>query len=329
MGIDTVSRNATTVSDCLSRLDVHVCARVPHHSEAGTLGGDPRANQDRSTRAARRRDVPHLHGRTGRRSGRNLARDALPALPFAARARRRDLRDIRREPGAARAQADRGAPRRRGGPRQDNRQLHPLLVVRGSGAAPTVRRRRDRPRRAGPRRPPTQRPARRAGTARRQPPPHRTAKGPHDRSRAHAPARAHELRDLPRAPPGRPLQPAAHCDAPTSRTRSAPRQLGDGARACSGIPRRLGSGHFREAATACFGTTEWPSEIPVPQASIEFEVADVAAAADELEAKGYHLLHGARTEPWTQITARLLSPEGLLVAVCYTPSFHDRSEAST
>ena len=25
-----------------------------------------------------------------------------------------------------------------------------------------------------------------------------------------------------------------------------------------------------EAATACFGTTEWPSEIPVPQASIEF-----------------------------------------------------------
>jgi len=95
-----------------------------------------------------------------------------------------------------------------------------------------------------------------------------------------------------------------------------------------------GTKHFglwplSEAATACFGTTEWPSEIPVPQASIEFEVADVAAAADELEAKGYQLIHKARTEPWSQITARLLSPEGLLVAVCYTPSFHDRSEAST
>ena len=77
------------------------------------------------------------------------------------------------------------------------------------------------------------------------------------------------------------------------------------------------------AATSCFGTTEWPSDIPVPQASIEFEVADVAAAADELKAKGYLLIHGARTEPWTQITARLLSPEGLLVAVCYTPPFHD------
>src|SRR5436190_6957584 len=94
-----------------------------------------------------------------------------------------------------------------------------------------------------------------------------------------------------------------------------------------------GTKHFglwplSEAATACFGTTEWPSEIPVPQASIEFEVADVAAAATEFEAKGYRLIHGARTEPWAQITARLLSPEGLLVAVSYTPSFHDRSDVS-
>ncbi|HVC38978.1 MAG TPA: VOC family protein [Candidatus Dormibacteraeota bacterium] len=90
-----------------------------------------------------------------------------------------------------------------------------------------------------------------------------------------------------------------------------------------------GTKHFglwplSEAATACFGTTEWPAEIPVPQASIEFEVADVPAAAAELTAKGYRLIHGARTEPWNQITARLLSPEGLLVGVCYTPSFHDR-----
>jgi len=95
-----------------------------------------------------------------------------------------------------------------------------------------------------------------------------------------------------------------------------------------------GTKHFglwplAEAATACFGTTEWPGEVPVPQASIEFEVADVAAAAAELEGKGYRLIHGARTEPWTQVTARLLSPEGLLVAVCYTPSFHDNSGGST
>jgi catechol 2,3-dioxygenase-like lactoylglutathione lyase family enzyme len=78
-----------------------------------------------------------------------------------------------------------------------------------------------------------------------------------------------------------------------------------------------------EAATACFGATEWPAEIPEPQASIEFEVADVAAAADELTAEGYRLIHDSRTEPWGQITARLLSPEGLLVAVCFTPAFQD------
>jgi catechol 2,3-dioxygenase-like lactoylglutathione lyase family enzyme len=89
-----------------------------------------------------------------------------------------------------------------------------------------------------------------------------------------------------------------------------------------------GTKHFglwplSEAAFACFGTKEWPSHLPAPQACIEFEVADVDAAAKELEEKSYHLLHAAKTEPWTQITARLLSPEGLLVAVCYTPWFHD------
>ncbi len=83
---------------------------------------------------------------------------------------------------------------------------------------------------------------------------------------------------------------------------------------------------LREAAMATFGADAWPADVPVPQASIEFEVADVAAAAAELEAAGYRLLHGARTEPWAQVTARLLSPEGLLIAVCYTPSFHAEDE---
>jgi catechol 2,3-dioxygenase-like lactoylglutathione lyase family enzyme len=81
-----------------------------------------------------------------------------------------------------------------------------------------------------------------------------------------------------------------------------------------------------EAAQACFGTAEWPGDVPVPQASLEFEVADVpavGAAAKELEARGYRLIHPARTEPWTQTITRLLSPEGLLVGVCYTPQFHE------
>jgi catechol 2,3-dioxygenase-like lactoylglutathione lyase family enzyme len=86
-----------------------------------------------------------------------------------------------------------------------------------------------------------------------------------------------------------------------------------------------GAKHFglwplEQAARACFGTDEWPADTPTPQASIEFEVDDVADAAKELEERGYKLLHGARTEPWGQTVARLLSPEGLIVGVSYVPS---------
>ncbi|MFQ5973853.1 MAG: VOC family protein [Alphaproteobacteria bacterium] len=94
-----------------------------------------------------------------------------------------------------------------------------------------------------------------------------------------------------------------------------------------------GAKHFglwslRDAATSCFGTDEWPDHIPVPQATVEFEVADVESAAKELEAKGYRLLHPAKVEPWKQTIARLMSPEGLIVGICYTPWFHEASESS-
>jgi catechol 2,3-dioxygenase-like lactoylglutathione lyase family enzyme len=91
-----------------------------------------------------------------------------------------------------------------------------------------------------------------------------------------------------------------------------------------------GSRHFgvwplEQAAQACFGTSEWPRDTPVPQASIEFEVADAPAVADaagELRGAGFQLLHDAREEPWGQTVARLLSPEGLIVGVSYVPWFH-------
>ena len=84
--------------------------------------------------------------------------------------------------------------------------------------------------------------------------------------------------------------------------------------------RHFGLWPLEQAAEACFGTKEWPANVPRPQASIEFEVDDVADAAKELEDRGYQLLHGARTEPWGQTVARLLSPEGLIVGVSYVPS---------
>ncbi len=83
-----------------------------------------------------------------------------------------------------------------------------------------------------------------------------------------------------------------------------------------------------EAAKACFGSDQWPDGVAVPTASVEFEVEDVSAVAEELEVKGYQLLHGAKTEPWTQVTARLISPEGVLVAVCHTPWFHEDDAAA-
>jgi catechol 2,3-dioxygenase-like lactoylglutathione lyase family enzyme len=80
-----------------------------------------------------------------------------------------------------------------------------------------------------------------------------------------------------------------------------------------------------QAAEACFGTAEWPKERPVPQVSIEFDVADAAAvdaAAQELREAGYELLHLPREEPWGQTVARLQSPEGAIVGIAFTPPMH-------
>ena len=46
--------------------------------------------------------------------------------------------------------------------------------------------------------------------------------------------------------------------------------------------KHLGVWPLADAAQSCFGTTEWPAHIPIPQATIEFEVADVDAAVAEL-----------------------------------------------
>jgi catechol 2,3-dioxygenase-like lactoylglutathione lyase family enzyme len=90
-----------------------------------------------------------------------------------------------------------------------------------------------------------------------------------------------------------------------------------------------GAKHFgvwplAEAAEACFGTRTWPKDVRIPQASLEFEVDDVAAAANELVAKGHALIHATRTEPWGQTIARVLGPDGLIIGVCHTPWLRDK-----
>lgn len=81
-----------------------------------------------------------------------------------------------------------------------------------------------------------------------------------------------------------------------------------------------------QAAEACLGTAEWPAERPMPQVSIEFDVADAAAvgsAARELEQAGYELLHPPRTEPWGQTVAWLQTPEGAVLGISHTPVLHE------
>ena len=81
-----------------------------------------------------------------------------------------------------------------------------------------------------------------------------------------------------------------------------------------------------QAAESTFGRSDWPDDLPVPQAWLELDVESedaVARAADELEQKGYRPLVPPKKEEWGQTVCRLLSPEGLLLGVTYTPWMHE------
>ncbi|MDU7768006.1 MAG: glyoxalase [Serratia marcescens] len=53
-----------------------------------------------------------------------------------------------------------------------------------------------------------------------------------------------------------------------------------------------------QAAQSCFGDDRWPADLALPQAWIEFDVADMAAATQGLVDRGYRLLVANREEPW-------------------------------
>ena len=84
-----------------------------------------------------------------------------------------------------------------------------------------------------------------------------------------------------------------------------------------------------QAAESCFGTEAWPEDLPVPQAWMELDVesADaVAPATAEMAARGYRILVDAKLEPWGQTVSHLMSPEGILVGIVYTPWMHEKGE---
>lgn len=78
-----------------------------------------------------------------------------------------------------------------------------------------------------------------------------------------------------------------------------------------------------QAARSCFGSDSWPADIPVPQAWLEFDVDSVENATADLESRGYRILVQNQKEPWGQTVTRLLSPEGLLVGITFTPSMRN------
>jgi Glyoxalase-like domain len=75
-----------------------------------------------------------------------------------------------------------------------------------------------------------------------------------------------------------------------------------------------------QAAQSCFGHDAWPADVAVPHAWLEFDVDSVENATAALESQGYRILVKNKKEPWGQTVTRLLSPEGLLVGVTFTPS---------
>ena len=81
-----------------------------------------------------------------------------------------------------------------------------------------------------------------------------------------------------------------------------------------------------QAAESTFGSESWPDDIPTPQAWLELDLESAEAvgpAVEELRAAGHRVLRDAHEEPWGQTTGRVLSPEGLLVGITFTPWMHD------
>jgi catechol 2,3-dioxygenase-like lactoylglutathione lyase family enzyme len=84
-----------------------------------------------------------------------------------------------------------------------------------------------------------------------------------------------------------------------------------------------------QAAESCFGTTAWPEDLPVPQAWMELDLEsadDVAPATAEMAERGYRILVDAKLEPWGQTVSHLLSPEGILMGIVFTPWLHKKGE---
>jgi hypothetical protein len=91
----------------------------------------------------------------------------------------------------------------------------------------------------------------------------------------------------------------------------------------------LRCGRCRRLRSLASARIRGPTNVPVPQAWLEFDVGSVEKATAELESKGYKMLVKNKKEPWGQVVSRFLSPEGLLVGVTFTPMMRDSKEEAS
>ena len=77
-------------------------------------------------------------------------------------------------------------------------------------------------------------------------------------------------------------------------------------------------------AQSCFGRDSWPDQVPAPHAWCEFDVENVEAATEALEARGHRMLVKNQREPWGQTVSRFLATDGVLIGVTCTPAFRDK-----
>ena len=73
------------------------------------------------------------------------------------------------------------------------------------------------------------------------------------------------------------------------------------------------------AAESCFGTSIWPDRVVDPAFMVGVRRRGRGDRDTGLEGSRIHPVVDCRKEPWGQTVTRMLSPEGILIGITFTP----------
>ena len=65
------------------------------------------------------------------------------------------------------------------------------------------------------------------------------------------------------------------------------------------------------------------SQEPQARFPLALELSRSDQATTELKSRGYRMIIKSKKEPWGQTVSRLISPEGLLIGITFTPSMRE------